>query len=204
MKSGIYKILNLTNNKIYVGSAVNLERRRKAHLNKLKHNSHPNYHLQNSYNLYGSGVFDFTVIEFVNIKQLIEREQYYIDVLNPEYNICPIAGNSLGRKHTKESIEKIKNNSLKRKTHPDTISALKIGRGWNKGLPFSKESREKMSIAKNKIKVPVVSIDGDGVEVCYESISLASKHGYHSGHIVECCKGNQKTHKGLRWIYGKR
>jgi len=31
---------------------------------------------------------------------LIEREQYYIDLLNPEYNILKIAGSRLGVKHT--------------------------------------------------------------------------------------------------------
>lgn len=38
---------------------------------------------------------------------LIAREQYFIDLLNPDYNIVAIAGSSLGFKHFEESIAKI-------------------------------------------------------------------------------------------------
>lgn len=36
----------------------------------------------------------------------LEREQYYIDSTNPEYNILK-AGSTLGYKHTEETIAKI-------------------------------------------------------------------------------------------------
>lgn len=45
---------------------------------------------------------------------LIEREQYHIDLLNPEYNILKIAGSRLGAKHTLEAIAKIKAGALNR------------------------------------------------------------------------------------------
>ena len=38
---------------------------------------------------------------------LIKREQYYIDLLKPEYNILKIAGSSLGKVHTKETRAKM-------------------------------------------------------------------------------------------------
>jgi group I intron endonuclease len=38
---------------------------------------------------------------------LIQREQYYIDLLNPEYNICKIAGSNLGFKHSEITKEKL-------------------------------------------------------------------------------------------------
>jgi hypothetical protein len=37
---------------------------------------------------------------------VIAREQYYLDKLKPEYNICNIAGSCLGRKHKEETILK--------------------------------------------------------------------------------------------------
>jgi group I intron endonuclease len=37
----------------------------------------------------------------------IKREQYYIDILKPKYNILQTAGSSLGHKHTEETREKI-------------------------------------------------------------------------------------------------
>ena len=39
---------------------------------------------------------------------MIEREQYYIDTLNPEYNILKIAGSPLGYIHSEETIAKFK------------------------------------------------------------------------------------------------
>ena len=43
-----------------------------------------------------------------------EREQYWIDLLKPEYNILKIAGSRLGAKHTLEAIDKIKAAALNR------------------------------------------------------------------------------------------
>jgi hypothetical protein len=40
---------------------------------------------------------------------LLEREQYYLDNLRPEYNIVKTAGSTLGYKHTEESLEKMRN-----------------------------------------------------------------------------------------------
>jgi len=39
---------------------------------------------------------------------LIEREQYYIDLLSPEYNLLLVAGSSLGKKHSEATIAKIR------------------------------------------------------------------------------------------------
>jgi hypothetical protein len=36
-------------------------------------------------------------------KLILEREQYYLDLLKPEYNILKVAGSSLGFKHSEES-----------------------------------------------------------------------------------------------------
>jgi len=87
MKSGIYKIRNLVNGKIYVGSAVDFDKRKREHFNLLKNNKHVNKHLQSSWNLNGEDSFLFEIIEEVHDKEnLIEREQCYIDILKPSYN----------------------------------------------------------------------------------------------------------------------
>jgi group I intron endonuclease len=101
-KSGIYKITNLVNNKIYIGSAFNLSNRISCHKYTLKNNKHKNKHLQAAYNLYGEKNFLFEVIEIVeDLNILIIREQYYLDILNPTdknigYNIAKKAGNTAG------------------------------------------------------------------------------------------------------------
>lgn len=103
MDSGIYKIQ--INNKFYIGSAVDLYQRMHAHLNNLKYKTHANNKLQRSFDKYGIDKFDFYILELVEKNKLIEREQFYIDTLKPELNICPVAQNSLGYKFTKEQSE---------------------------------------------------------------------------------------------------
>lgn len=124
MGSGIYKIINAVTNKIYIGSAIYLEKRKNAHFYYLKKNKHHSIKLQNSFNKYGEENFKFEILELVEDKtKLIEREQYYFDILNPYYNICPTAGSSLGRpsnkkgsKITEEQKNKIRNSLMGRKT----------------------------------------------------------------------------------------
>jgi hypothetical protein len=49
------------------------------------------------------------ILEYCDIKSLLEREQYYIDLYKPEYNICKIAGSMLGFRHSPETLLKLKN-----------------------------------------------------------------------------------------------
>lgn len=92
MKIGIYRIKNSINNKIYIGSTKNIEARWAKHRALLRHNKHQNAHLQNAWNKYGENAFIFEVIEECKIEDLINREQFFIDNLNPEYNQTAIAG----------------------------------------------------------------------------------------------------------------
>jgi hypothetical protein len=48
------------------------------------------------------------ILEYCEADISIEREQYYIDLLKPDYNILIIAGSSKGYKHTKEALQKIR------------------------------------------------------------------------------------------------
>ena len=110
-KSGIYQIRNLVNGKIYVGSSVNLNRRKNKHFYKLRHNMHANLKLQNAFNKYGETAFIFEIIEIVDDKhQLLNREQYYIDkynVVQEGYNILPNAYSTLGVYPTAETRHKM-------------------------------------------------------------------------------------------------
>jgi group I intron endonuclease len=63
MARGIYKILNVKNNKFYVGSAVNFTRRKRIHWWRLRRGDHSNKHLQAAWNKYGESSFVFVVVE---------------------------------------------------------------------------------------------------------------------------------------------
>lgn len=95
---GIYKITDVLGNKVYIGSTVNFKQRKIQHFYTLKTNKHANKKLQNFYNKYGIESLEFSVVEYCNneLDLLLEREQYWIDTLKPEFNIAVKAGSSLG------------------------------------------------------------------------------------------------------------
>lgn len=61
----IYKIINIVNNKFYVGSTNNKYERFRTHRNKLRANKHHCAHLQAAWNKYGEDAFIFHVVESV-------------------------------------------------------------------------------------------------------------------------------------------
>jgi hypothetical protein len=63
----------------------------------------------------GYSNFKLEILEYCEIDILIEREQYYLDRFNPEYNILKIAGSLRGFKHseaTKEIMSLLKKDNI--------------------------------------------------------------------------------------------
>ena len=53
---------------------------------------------------YGYNKFKLEILEYCTKENVLNREQYYIDSIKPEYNILKIAGSMEGFKHTSASI----------------------------------------------------------------------------------------------------
>lgn len=85
---GIYMLLNTKNGKRYIGSSINIRQRLWEHRACLRHNKHYNPYLQSSWNKYKEESFEYTILEKCKKEDRFDREQYYIDTLKPEYNIC--------------------------------------------------------------------------------------------------------------------
>lgn len=132
---GIYKIENTANGKVYVGQAINLQKRWIKHLHHLRVGDHHCKPLQNSWNKYGEPCFKFSILEqhdVVSADLLTEREQHYVDVLSARvqdggFNVAPVAGSNIGVKYSPESKAK--------------MSAAQ------KGRTFTDEARAKISEA---------------------------------------------------------
>lgn len=105
-KCGIYIITNVYNGKRYIGSTKDLYERLKHHKWDLNQNSHPNNHLQNAWNKYAENKFEYGILEFCSEENRLQREEYYINCLNPEYNLNGIDSNSV-LKHSEKTKEKI-------------------------------------------------------------------------------------------------
>ena len=149
---GIYQITNQVNGKRYIGSAVNLGKRQREHLNRLCRGDHHNFHLQAAFDKYGEATFIFTVLEYViDISQLIKREQHFLDILKPEYNSSPTAGNLLGYRHNTETCAKLSAALMGHPVSAETgakISAAKVSH------PVRDETRAKLSAAASGERNP--------------------------------------------------
>lgn len=76
---GVYKIENKINKNTYIGSSKCIEKRWSEHMRLLNNNSHHCIRFQNDWNKFDISNFNFSVVEICKEKDLIKREQYYID-----------------------------------------------------------------------------------------------------------------------------
>lgn len=171
--SGIYRFVNVTNCKMYVGSAINLYRRRIGHIKELRANKHRNDYFQKAWLKHGEANFKFYVLEICEKKVLLVREQHWLDLARSYhedfgYNLNPIAGSNLGRvfsesfrlkaaarqtgiKHSDETKRRMSEAQSNRTRDPSIglkISAAKKGKGVGRKHP--PEQLAKMKIAQIK------------------------------------------------------
>jgi len=162
---GIYKIQSIIKpERIYIGSANNMDNRWWVHLNDLRKNKHHSIQLQRHYNKYGEADLVFIIIEPCLPVFLLIREQYYIDTFKPYFNTCKTAGSNLGLKASEETKRKMSESRIGEKNHwykkhpsEESRKKMSLSRIGNKnciGRIYSIETRKKMSIAaKNKPKI---------------------------------------------------
>lgn len=152
-KQRIYLIMCTATGKRYVGSASLVVQRWSRHRQDLRANKHGNPHLQNAWNRYGEASFAFTELECVLDKsRLLEAEQWWLDLLEPEFNVHKKAASPLGRKHSEETKRRM-SEARKRycashdmsltPSHRMSISRAQLGQK----RPFSEEHKRALSIS---------------------------------------------------------
>lgn len=111
---GIYKIQSISNpDRVYIGSSVNIEARKIHHFNELRRKTHRNSKLQNHYNKYNEDDLKFEILIECKKEQLIRKEQCYINIFQPYFNICKIAGSgAFGHTCSLEAREKMRKKKL--------------------------------------------------------------------------------------------
>ena len=157
MARGIYKIINVVNNKFYVGSAVDLKRRKTRHFCELRNNKHNNRYLQASWNKHGEQAFVFVVVEELSpetdllaaenvwLKEHVGKEYCYnigVDATAPSLGMSGELSPTWGRKHTDEVKAIIAATSTGRVQSAETIKK-KVA--YLIGKPRSAEVRAKIS-----------------------------------------------------------
>jgi NADH-ubiquinone oxidoreductase chain 3 len=118
-KAGVYRWTNTQNGKSYIGSALDLKFRFIQYYNI-------NHLIDNNCMLicralvkYGYSKFRLEILEYCDEKIRIERENYYLNLCQPKYNIVKQANSMPSRKgyrHKEETKSKIKNSQPTRIT----------------------------------------------------------------------------------------
>lgn len=148
---GIYQIENVQNQRRYIGSSDNVQRRWRVHLSHLRKGKHHSPRLQQDYAVMGEAVFTFRLVETVSDpRNLKAREQWWIDSTDcctDGYNTCPIAASPMaGRKHSPETIKKFKSRVARKGWHWTPEQRAMLSKA-HKGKKLKRSTRHKMSLA---------------------------------------------------------
>lgn len=101
---GVYIYRNkLELNKVYIGSTATLSKRTARHQSEVAQGKVSCPRFYNAVRKYGWLQYQFGVLEYVsNSSDLITREQYFLNLILPYYNVNKLAGSMRGFKHSFE------------------------------------------------------------------------------------------------------
>jgi len=145
--TGVYQLINLINDKRYIGSSINLKERKSSHFRELKKQNHRNKYFQRAYNKYGIDNLKFEILLYCSKEDLIFYEQRAIDAYDFKilYNVKKKADSNQGLKLSEEHKRKI-SESNKGRT-PSAETRLKMSESQKRKPPISEETKRKLSIA---------------------------------------------------------
>jgi group I intron endonuclease len=147
---GIYKIMNIITEHVYIGSSINIKARLASHASALKNNNHYNSHLQRSWNKYGKENFSTEIIEIVPEEILLIREKYWIDffksdIRNFGFNL---KSDPFTKRHSEETKQKMSKSHIGKTISRELVEKLRL---CNLGRKQSKESISKMLDTKKRL-----------------------------------------------------
>ena len=187
--TGIYRIRNIKNGKMYIGQSVNIEHRKSCHFSDLKKNRHRNVHLQRAYNVSPED-FVFEVVCVCEEEELNGLEFYFIKKYKTTndkfgYNL-DAGGNGIGRmaEETKRKLSEAKKGNK-------SMCGIKLSDEWKKHLSEAQPHKRKIRCIETNI--------------IYDSFAdAARKTGLNRTKIVSCCTGKRKSTGGFHFEYANQ
>lgn len=186
----VYAILNLSNNKAYIGSTRNLQMRMRRHLGNTVKEKFSHLPLYKDLKEQGQENFCLKVLEYCEPDMLLEREQFYQEKYQPFYN------NQFAKKggvmHNRHGL-------MLTEAHYASVSE-------RKRLYNTAEYKEKFSKIqdKRKRKVRIVELDKEFPSLMSAARFLKAE-GYSDAKnipskIKDCIEGKRKSYLGLHYV----
>jgi group I intron endonuclease len=207
--SGIYLWYNNTTQNYYIGSAKDLSNRlaryyRQSELIRVKGSL-----IHKALLTYGHSKFTVYILETCNNDELIIREQYYLDLLTPIYNILKLAYSSKNYLHTDDTkilISKIKLEDPKLMDRMITLSEMNKGRKHSIEFKILRSELTKGHNNPNFGKGNSVK-EFDIIqkkEIIYSSVSNAAKAHNTARSIIRYCINKNTVYKNrYKFMYYK-
>lgn len=217
MQSGIYKIENTLNHKVYIGQSIHIQDRWKEHKREyLKQNVTKKLYVAMQNN--GIENFSFEVLEYCPIEKLNEREKYWIkkyDSIQNGYNMKE-GGQSLQLDLEKinkiycfwdsgDSISKIAERlNLNRGTVLKYLSGYKNYSIHNSRIRGGLVTRKKFFVrSKTELKPTInrYTMNGDYIDSWYSCKQIKRELKINNQCVKKALDGEYYSSGGYRWSY---
>ena len=215
---GIYKFTNKINGRSYIGQSRNIEKRMKEHYyrafnsySKNKEFSSPFY---SALRKYGKENFYFEILEECQIKDLNEKEKYWIqyyDTFHNGYNATKGGDGETKYDHQKIlealrinprpiEIAKLFNCSCDLVQQIAKEHQIQIINRSNEQMKKEK-SKSIRQYDKNGILINTFNSVAEAGQWCFENKKCLNYNSGVRSHIAECANGKRKTAYGYIWKY---
>jgi len=202
-KSGVYRWKNNLTGDCYVGSSIDLSNRLRLYYryDVISDTTKGNSIINSALLKYGYSNFSFEILEYCDKNIVLEREQHYLNTLNPVYNILKIAGSNSGHKQREESILKRINSFSENKKAREALKENNNSISNNIKFPLQGSTRSLEVIElmrKNHSKSKLVyEYKADKITLIakYDSLRQAQEiTGLTREYISRCIKAGKLAH----------
>lgn len=207
-KSGIYKIINIQNGRIYIGSAKEFKSRARQHFSSLRNNKHQNKFLQNDFNKCEEEAFEFHVILITegNTEERRKVEQDCISEQLDNWENCYNFKKKTAKKdgpwsNTPEETSKLKSENMKKRWQDpeykkQVIQKIKENHQCDEvRQKISKASKKMWSDPERKKEISQKISEAYQNPEIKEKISKASKKNWQDPEYQE------KVSRGLKQVF---
>lgn len=196
---------------MYIGSSINLKRRKTDHfkpyrINRLKHL--PIYEAMIEF---GRDNFKFEVIEECSEKDLLERENYYLDKYKTYENGYNVSSKAIMMHDEKlfnknaERLRKMNNKNWADEEYRKQMSKANsdLQKERLKNPEYLAEKSKQLKKYTDSIKKPVAQYDKQGNLIAtFDGVRIAGREtGVQSSSIGKVANGERKTAGGFVWKY---